>query len=233
MKKTHKDILKVLSIDPLSEAEKITGNEDKNDKDTTRIGLALQIEKSKVLDRLLDDIRDTKFVSKLSEYLSIVQGFGFKIVYAEDFKADRRDEKMYILWHDDLSILLRFDTFTWGHESEGNVNGGNFYYNWVPHGGVNRWDLTSSGGFFSEDKAPVWVGDHDCREAIITKIKALFENGTFVKEWKDCAFPWLTHYVDHEKGSSKGSFEKYFEKTRAIISKLPLHVQICIGSYKH
>lgn len=292
MKEKHKDILKAIKFDPLGEAEKITGNHHQQDENTAHLGLLLQIEKSKMLDDLLSDIDDTKLSNKLSDYLAIVIKFGFKIVYTEDFANDNgRPEKMYLLWHYDLSILLCFDTFTWEFENEPNVNSGNIYYNWSPHGGTQTFSLTSSGGFFNEknnkshltlfekdlstpyhipdypsdpkyndsipwdeykailapiedqqrmlfDKAlrdgkrAVWVGDHDCREAIITKMKALFENGIFVREWKKCAFPWLTNYMDHRGGSSKYPFTDLYEKTKAIISKLPPDVQKCIGIYR-
>lgn len=292
MNKKQRDILLALKYDPISEAENITGNEYKEDKETAHLSLALQYEKSTVLDEWLSEIGDTKISNKLTDYLAIVQRFGFKIVYTEDFNTDRGTvEKMFILWHDDLSILLCFDTFTWDSKSEPNVNSGNFYYNWSPNKGVNRWDLTSSGGVFNEkgneshltlfekdfskpyyipnypidlkyngeisweefkkQSAPieeqqkvlfeqalsggkrlVWSGDHDCREAIITKIKALFENGVFVKEWKECPFPWLTHYIDHAGKNSNGAFDSYYDKTKSIIAKLPAHIQKCIGNYK-
>lgn len=292
MNDKQKAILKTLRYDALSEAEKITGNEYKADEATALLGFALQYEKTKKLDELLSSIGDTKLSNKLTDYLAIVQRFGFKIVYSEDFVNDSNvPEKMFVLWHEDLSVLLCFDTFTWDHKSEPNVNSGNFYYNWSPYNSINRYALTSSGSFFNEkdneshitlfendfskpyyipnypadikwddtirwedykkQKAPideqqnilfeqainegkrmVWVGDHDCREAIITKIKALFENGTFVKEWKSCPFSWLTNYMDHKGNVGMQSFEKYYEKTRNIIAKLPAHVQKRIGDYR-
>src|SRR4051812_8899660 len=121
MNNKQKDILKAIKFDPLSEAERITGNEYKDDKDTALLGFALQAQKSEALDRMLTQIGDTKLSNTLSYYLSIVQRFGFNIIYTEDFNREGVGEKMYILWNDDLSILLHFDTFTWDNSSEPNM----------------------------------------------------------------------------------------------------------------
>lgn len=74
----------------------------------------------------------------------------------------------------------------------------------------------------------LWIGGHDCREAIITTIKAMFENGVFFPVWQDCPFPWLTNYMEH-KQDIKYPFNEFREITKERISKMPKHVQDCIG----
>lgn len=285
MKKEHQQINNLLKVDPLGEAEKISGHSYKNDDATTMLGWAIQMQKATALESLLHSIGDTTFSNKLSGYLQIVTEFGFEIIYKAPFIIDGRNEEHHILWHNDLGILLNFDTFSWGKE-EPSVNGGNFYYNWSPNG--ERDGLTSSGHFYSEkdalhltlfdkalnpyyipnypvkptwegnlsweqykalvkpieneqdalwDKASsegyrtIWIGDHDCREAIITKIKSLFENGLFLTKWKECPFPWLTNYSDHKKDNSHYPFTSLYEKTKSIIKTFPMHIQEAIGEY--
>ena len=288
MKKEHEKILQLGKIDPLHEAELLTGKSYKEDDQTSWLGFALQMEKSKQLEQLLKSIGDTTFSNKLSDYLRIVTAFGFEIIYQNAFVCEGRNEQHFILWHKGLSILLNFDTFSWG-SGELNVNSGNFYYNWSPHKG-ERYGLTSSGHFYSEKDAPhltlwekdfsapyyipkypstymwggdlsyeickkmnapiekeqqrlwdsaiedgkriVWVGDHDCREMIITKIKAMYEGGIFLKKWKECQFPWLTNYSDHKNGKRHYPFTDLYEKTKSIIKTFPDFVKEAIGEYK-
>jgi len=79
-------------------------------------------------------------------------------------------------------------------------------------------------------KRTVWVGDHDCREAIITKIKAMYENGRFLTKWIDCPFHWLTHYMDHKQPSGPMDLEPYKTKTRIRMDRLPDYVRDCINN---
>lgn len=288
MKKEHEKILQLGKIDPLHEAELLTGKSYKEDDQTSWLGFALQREKSKQLEQLLKSIGDTTFSNKLSDYLKIVTAFGFEIIYQNQFVCEGRNEQHFILWHKELSILLNFDTFSW-ESGELNVNSGNFYYNWSPHCGNWGSGVTSSGVFVSEKdashltmwdndfsktyyipaypqipkwdkisyeqfknlKAPiekqqeemwnkairdgkrvVWCGNHDCREALITNIKALYENGIFLTKWKECAFPWLTNYSDHKNGKRHYPFTDLYEKTKSIIKTFPDFVKEAIGEYK-
>lgn len=44
----------------------------------------------------------------------------------------------------------------------------------------------------------LWVGDHDCREALKMNITYMIENGKFLTKWKERPFLWLLHYGDKE-----------------------------------
>lgn len=289
MKKAQKELLNIMKIDPLHVAEQLSGKSYKEDESTTLLGFAIQMDKSNELQRRLSELGDTQFSNQLDDYLKIVQSFGFEIIYQAPFISDNKTEQHFILWHNDLSILLNFDTFTWEGHAPG-VNGGHFYYNWSPHCGNWSSGVTSSGGFVSEKDMPhltmwekdfsspyyipnfpdtikwednityeewklqnkpielkhaelweqaikegkrvVWSGDHDCREALITKIKALFENGIFLKDWKECAFPWLTNYSDHKGSNRQFPFTDLYEKTTQIINTFPDHIKKSIGEYK-
>jgi len=139
------EIKSVLKFDALSEAEKITGKSYKEDKETESLGFMMHIESSKIKNDMLSYMDDTCFSETESEYLRKVTEFGFELIKKISFKAkDWYDEKVnehfYIMFHDEYSILLTWDTF------RGDRNGGNFYYNWIP----NKDDTghyTSSGGY--------------------------------------------------------------------------------------
>ena len=262
-------IKEIQNQDTLLIAKQLTGKSYKEDYNTNLLGLALQMEKSKILNTLMDKSDDTKFSETTEEYLRKVTDFGFEIVYSEDFQAEGWNseiitEKLYILFHKDYSLLLVFDTF------RGNRNGGNFYYNWSPNDMYNRMDCTSSGGFeglywksdFSEqlinpEKDPrwdldkqswdefiilqkewsaknkqyqiennlraVWVGHHDCREAIKNNINLMIENGVFLKEWKKQPFLWLLHH-----GDTKVEGYNYEEINQKRLNLLPDYVKKCI-----
>lgn len=149
---------KLLELDPLAEAEKLTGKSYKNDKETSNLGFLLQIQKSKETNKLLTELDDTLFSNTEKDYLRKMKGFGFDEVLKLPFVNEKGiTERFYVLFHRNLGILLTFDTYTWGDDGSWakageevphpGVNGGNFYYNWSPNPKINRIGLTSSGGF--------------------------------------------------------------------------------------
>ncbi len=68
----------------------------------------------------------------------------------------------------------------------------------------------------------VWVGSHDCREAIKNNINNLAENGDFIKKWFETPFMWLCHHGDKESGKS------YKSHCKERFEKLPSFVKDCI-----
>ena len=159
----EKEISQVQREDPIQTAESILGK-DRDIKEVGIFSLALQMDKSKRLNKLLDSIDDTKFSETEEEYLRKVRDFGFEIVLKEPFlNEDQIEERFYILWHKDLYILMCFDTFTWGDDGSwakagkeippASRNGGNIYYNWVPSKDSISHNLLSSGGFTTHVKS--------------------------------------------------------------------------------
>lgn len=99
--------------------------------------------------------------------------------------------------------------------------------------------LTSGPGIEKEERRneyfhehAVWVGDHDCREAIRHNISKLEEFGKFVTPWVETPFMWLCHYGDNylEDGSSRDYADKYHERVRAErLAMLPEDVRKAMG----
>jgi hypothetical protein len=82
---------------------------------------------------------------------------------------------------------------------------------------------------FEDGNRTLWIGDHDCREAVKNNILRMQNYGKFCPFWKECAFPWLTNYAEH-----KGDYnlERHYETTKERLKKFPKDVLAQIGSYK-
>lgn len=214
-----KDIRKVLSRDSLVEAEQITGKSYKKDESTVALGLLIQFDASAERAKLMDQLGDSKFSEPLSSYMEIIAAEGFKVVYRANVgckEEGHEGDDLIIAWHPD-GILLCFDTY------RKSVNGGKFYYNWKRTDGKAAWEydhVTSSGGM----KGDVWVGDHDCREAIRFNISQLRAHGKFLNPWVSKPFLWLLSYMD-----TKDKDYDYKAINAKRIALLPDYVQTAIG----
>lgn len=153
----NEEIEKLSNLDPLKEAEKITGRSYKEDDQTSSFGFFLQMEKSKKMNHLMDQTDDTKFNETASDYINKIVSHGFVKVLEQPFiNRDGITEKFYMFFDFDRNILLKFDTHTWGDDGSWaksgksvpppGVNGGDFYYNWSPLKNQPKRG-TSSGGF--------------------------------------------------------------------------------------
>ena len=143
---TNEKIDKLQKLDPLSEAEKLTGASYKENKLTESIGFLFHMEKNKAMNALMDETGDTKFNDTEEDYLKKVLAFGFESILVEPFISSKGiEERLHCLWHKEKSILLVFDTFTWGDDGSWAKAGKT-----VPLPGVNGISdsngCTSSGG---------------------------------------------------------------------------------------
>ena len=68
----------------------------------------------------------------------------------------------------------------------------------------------------------VWVGYHDCREAVKNNITLLLKEGEFLKNWKQKPFLWLAGHSEYEKNN-------WEEVTKERLNKLPDFVKNCIN----
>lgn len=225
---------KLLAFDGLAEAERLTGRSYKDDGDNplgnpdsvTGLGMALMHEHAKIKDAVLTERGDTTFNNKIDRYLDIITSNGFEEVLVTPFEGRYgKDEHMIYARRDGL--LLSFDTF--GGKS---INGGKVYYNWRPSEDAAKADyrFTSSGRYARNGatgpitSADTWIGDHDCREALIFKMDNLAVNGAFVAPWVERPFIWLLHYMD-----TKTEGYDYKAINEARIALLPAWIREMIG----
>ena len=189
----------LLTFDPLTAGEQITGESYKCDEGTSTLGLMLTMQHTQVKNERLMALGDTTLQNDLIRYTDIIESIGFELVLDLPFTtpswnpgAPARNEHYFIYAHRD-GLLLSFDTY-----GETRVNGGNVYYCWKPSV-ENYWGLTSTGNMYVDDQGDeYWGGDHDCREAIKHKLGKLCDNGTFYAQWPkgNRIFIWLLHYWD-------------------------------------
>ena len=159
------------------------------------------------------------WLTKTSEYLKTIKKIDFEQLLKVDFKGEEnRNEAFYIFWDAKRGILLCFDTYGI------NINGGHFYYNWIPKDRRAAYKYSSSGGFEKHNIEMMWVGYHDWRENIEENIKNLSKDGEFVVPWIKQPFLWLLHYKDKEAWTSGG----YKEVNKRRIAMLPKGVQVAI-----
>lgn len=230
------EIIEKLKFDPITESEILTGYSDK----TNDLAVLLAMEKTASINRMMDELGDTKFVNTLSDYLLKAISFGFEVVLREPFvNSDGVDENFFIMWLEKYSILLCFDTHTWGDDGSWtkpvpppNVNGGHFYYNikLKPHGEIN-YRCIENGHFVDknfETKDRTWIGHHDCRTGLKSNIEFLADNGEFLKQWVKQPFLWLLHHGDTDK---EGYDYKKINEER--IAKLPKKVRDAITPEKY
>ena len=203
----------LFNYDPLDEAESLTGKSYKDDKETMGLGFLLMQASKHVKELKLKETNDTTLTNEISNYIKIIEDFGFNKVYEEIFVIENREEKQYMYWVD--GILLVFDTHY------GYINGSSFYYNWVPNKDTEYYKYISSGGFAKDNKT--WLGNHDGREAIKYKINQLKCNGKILKVWNEQMFLWLCHYGDTKN-------EEYDHKGIILdkIKRLPKEIQQAI-----
>lgn len=224
---TDDEVNRILNYDALAEAENITKDSYKTNRDTSSLGLIMHIEHNARKNETLRQLGDTTLSNTLEDYLRVAQEEGFEIVLQLPFEGrgwgeTPVTETLYILFHRAEGIFLKFDTF--GGDK---VNGGNFYYNWVPNNWENwqEWGhCTSSGGVSEVDGVRLWAGSHDCREALRYHLRQLRQHGTFLTPWKKSPFIWFLHYKDtDDKDYNYGAIN------RERIAMMPEDVQAALG----
>lgn len=215
-----------LSNDPIAEFERISGKrwqENTNEDNKAMLGLAMLRNNQK--HEIIKSAGDTTFSMSGEEYQANIEDFGFELIYEEHFTANHcgstNDDTLKVFWFDGL--LLYFDTYA------GQRNGGKVWYNWKRNDDA-EYGCTSSGGMTGD----IWVGDHDCREALRFNINRLKANGKILKQWKHCPRSlWITHYGEkddifgnHDWGSNKPHPVNI--RTQERIIQFPKHVRKAI-----
>ena len=175
----------------------------------------------------------------VEEFIKELEEFGFKKVLEVPFKCanepEHKGDAFYAFFLEKYGIILTFDTYGNGET----VNGGNFFYEWLPEG--NGWaTLTSSGGFEEVAGKRIWVGDHDCRWGAIRNIKRMAELGKFVTPWvsdSDVFRPrfvhWGDHHVNYNTETWDDGFARYNHACETVgkerYNALPDYVKKAIG----
>jgi len=226
------NLSRILRHDPLANAERMTGASYKEDPETIFLGLIGHIEHIQKKNEAMLEAGDTIFSNEIGRYKRIISEEGFEPVLCLPFSGrsyggEKPVAETFEVWFNRTNgILLRFDTYGADH-----VNGGSFYYNWIPSTKDGPY-VTSSGGYYETTVGLVWAGDHDAREALRLKIRMLRDNGRFVTPWLVPAQIWMSDYGfgnSIEKLEWPERLRRYDEENERRIALLPVFVRTAIG----
>ena len=218
------NIRELLSVDPLAEAERITGQSYKEDEGTSALGFLMHLEHSKRKEAALKAAADTHFSMTYADACGVYSRLGFEKVGTFPFVGQAwsdgeqpPQEELSVWWHADGLLLTA--------ESHGGdrVNVSKVYYNVRPHEPRpdGFWSRLSSHGPIEGSTAR--AGDHDAREGLAANLAGLREVGDFLPEWEARPFLWLLTYMD-----TKVEGYDYKAINEARIAGLPDHVRNAI-----
>lgn len=219
MSATPNDLARLLSIDPLAEAERMTGKSYKDDNETMRLGMGLHMIHAETTERALKAAQDSHFSMGLADTLALYADMGFVEVLRDEFVGTTYSdepcpaETFHILWRDGILVTVESYNTTGRNSTKA-------YYNVAIRDQSDMWSRTSSGRLTDDD---VWVGDHDGRQGIRTNLARLAEVGDFLPVWREQPFLWLLNYAE-----TKGEYD-YAAINADRIGRLPAHVQYAIG----
>jgi hypothetical protein len=225
---SQEELDKLLKYDALHDAEKMTGGDSADPKSIAHhLGIQNFFENKEKKKEALHALDDTTYHEPLSRYLRIAREIGFEVALEVPFKGSMGLETFYVLWR--RGVLLYFDTY----DRRTQLNGGSFWYNWEPAQGLQEaWRYTSSGGYARHGESRVWVGHHDCREALRHHISQLEVHGKFLENWEEQGYLQLLHHGDEndlEQAGRPYDLDRTDRITKSRIALLPEHVRKAIS----
>ncbi len=226
-------IRRMLVFDPIEHVETALGSLEERDVGLTALAVGMLHNEAKT--KLLKDINDTHFGMTVAEAIQLFTTNGFEQVldlpFVRDHDGETITEYLYVFVDKVRGILLKFDTY--GDA----INSGNAYYCIEHKLGITNPSLrtTSSGGYRLIYKNPdryCWVGNHDCREALLFNLKQIETEWTFMPQWPNGhnQFLWLLHYVDTKDSHyNRNACYDYDAITAERVAMLPKWVQTMIN----
>ena len=212
------DFNEMLKLDPLAEAEKLTGKSYKDDEATSALGMLMHMEHNDRKREALNARDDTYYSISFDKTLQVFDDLGFVRVHDHTIVESNYDDIFVVLWHPD-GVLATTESYRNGEST----NTAKIHYNWQiddPSRG-DLWDFISSGSWVSDS---VLSGDHDVREGLRHIMNKFWANGAFLNPWIDRPFLWLLDY-----GQPKVVGYDYKAITNDLIAELPEPVRAMIG----
>lgn len=191
------DVLNALNYDSLYEAEKITGKSYKDDEATMTIGFMGHLGNVERKKALLTAAGDSHYGMPYGDLLYIAEEMGFVPIFEHKFvgksycSEPAPNETFTVLWNAEFGMLMTAESYMGT-----GLNTGNVYYNIKPNNLETNEFFRYTGSGCTRDG--VWVGHHDIKEGVKSRIEALKSVGTFLPVWTERPFLWLLTYMDPE-----------------------------------
>ena len=219
------DLADLMRMDPLGEAEKVTGKSYKEDDGTSALGFLMHLEHTARVKAAALAEGDTYYSIDLAGALAVFLDLGFEEVLLDEFEHEGRRETYRVLWHPD-GILGTLESY-----SVDGMNSAKIYYNVESTDSLDR-TVTSSGGYaVHEEGRKVWSGNHDARTGLRASIAGLRQHGRFLPKWVDRPHLWPITYaesraLDGLDWKTKGKVHDDFRQAR--LERLPEYVRSAI-----
>lgn len=225
-------IEELMRVDPLAEAEKLTGRSYKEDGGVAALGMLISRRHQDILAAELLLNRDTNaYEQTADQFLEVVKDLGFEQVLELHFETRFRPEDepqadRFLVFHR-RGILLKLDTYCGNR-----INSSAILLNWTPkEPDGSHWypalENCSHGATYMEDgSAPLLDVSFDCRQGLRDKLGQLEKHGTIPEKWQKVPFMWLLHH-----GDTRDSYV-YQDINRERIAMLPDHVREMIGKFE-
>ena len=228
-----KKVNDLLNFDSLLVAEEMTGKSYKDDEKTSKLGLLLHMELSKLKKEVLDGQGDTYYSMPWKDWTKIALELGFNPIHKHSYQCFERQEIFNVWYHKD-GIILRWSTC--GDQ----INHAKMEYNWRPTIddtsvsyqclSSGQWDIppehAKDWDWFEASKC-TWIGDHDVREAFVHKLKTLRKHGKFITPWVKTPHLW---FIDYEQ--TQESPIRVDEINAQVIESFPQEVKDMMGINK-
>ena len=212
-----------LKFDPLYEAEKITGESYKEDKDTEALGLKFMLQHTKFKNELLQAAGDTCHANNWDENLQVIEDLGFQVMLTGQTQNTEDEWRIYYR----AGILLFCESYNKGTEYEC-MNSGSIYFNFRVKGDISGYlkaleGCNRSGIDSGDENVHQAVCSYDIREGLRNKILELEEEGEILEQWIEQGHLWMLNYQDTKtEGWSSDDIN------RERLSKLPSTIQLKI-----
>lgn len=220
----------LLNMDPLLEAENVTGKSYKEDEDTLMLGMALHMMKNDQVRTELGLRGDTYYGMPYDEYVAVAHNLGFKTLLTLPFtNKEGIEETQEFLWRDGL--LLITESFTWERGGKKSTNNARIFFNCEFADSSDAWGFRFSGHLHSDmyDQGRyIWVGDVDAREALVNTVNRMETECTILKDWVEKPFMYLSNYMDEKTVHEMPTYEWRVNRDKMlkdIMEQFPKDVQ--------
>lgn len=177
----------MLAFDSLSAAERISGQNYKEDEKTSMLGLFLHIAHGRQVRDAMEENLDTHHGTTAEQFRCVATSLGFREVLSDPFSNEYGPEIFAIWFHED-GILLAWETFR-----SDEVNNAKIYYNWRQKEDAERGLKFLSSGYYMDG---VWIGTKDVREGFRVHMDGMRSQGEFINPWIERPFLWLLNYME-------------------------------------